>query len=301
MKILVLGSEGFIGSHCVSYFIAKRHAVYGLDLFEQPTQSYRYTKVSRLSPELEELFSSQNFDAVINASGSGNVPYSMTHPVIDFEANSLDTIRVLDTIRKYQPACRYIHISSAAVYGNPNQLPIYENDASMPLSPYGWHKLISEQLCHEYSSLYAVRLAVVRPFSVYGIGLKKQLFWDLYNKIIHSSGAIELHGTGQESRDFIHVEDLITAIDLIITKGSMQGEVYNVASGVETTIQHAVQLFIETLKSPVEYHFNGRVRAGDPLNWRADVSKLQSLNFKTTYTLPTGLAQVSAWLQQLTK
>jgi len=301
LKILILGSEGFIGSHCVSYFIAQGHTVYGLDLFEQPTQAYTYTKVSRLSPELEELFTKQPFEVVINASGSGNVMYSMTHPVIDFEANSLDTIRVLDTIRKYQPSCRYIHISSAAVYGNPQRLPVYEDDASMPLSPYGWHKLISELLCKEYYSLYALNLAVIRPFSVYGKGLKKQLFWDLFNKIVNSSGVIELHGTGQESRDFIHVEDLVRAIALIIEKGNMRGEVYNVASGVETTIQQAAQLFIETLKGPVEYTFSGRTREGDPLNWRADISRLQSLGFRTSYTLPMGLSEVSGWLQQLTK
>jgi len=281
--------------------MAKGNTVYGLDLFEQPTQSYLYTKVSRLSPELEELFTKEEFEVVINASGSGNVPYSMTHPVIDFESNSLDTIRVLDTIRKYQPACRYIHISSAAVYGDPKQLPIHESDASMPLSPYGWHKLISEQLCNEYSSLYGIRLAVIRPFSVYGKGLKKQLFWDLFNKIAHSSGVIELHGTGNESRDFIHVEDMVKAIALTIEKGRMQGEIYNVASGEETTIQQAVQYFIETLRKPVEYKFNGRVRAGDPLNWRADISKLQSLGFTSSYTLRSGLAEVSVWLQQLTK
>ena len=300
MKILVLGSEGFIGSQCVSHFVATGDTVYGVDLFEQPSQGYLYTKVSRLSPELEELFTKYQFEVVINASGSGNVPYSMTHPVIDFEANSLDTIRVLDAIRKYQPACRYIHISSAAVYGNPRQLPIHEDDASSPLSPYGWHKLISEQLCKEYSSLYSLRLAVIRPFSVYGKGLKKQLFWDLFTKITRSSGRIELHGTGKESRDFIHVQDMVRAIALIIEKGRMQGEVYNVASGEEITIQQAVQYFIETLKSPVNYTFNGQVRAGDPLNWRADISTLQSLGFTTAYTLKAGLAEVSLWMQELT-
>jgi UDP-glucose 4-epimerase len=279
--------------------MAKGNDVFGIDLLEQPTRKYHYTKVSRLSPELDEVFENNSFDGIINAAGSGNVPYSMTHPVIDFEANSLDTIRVLEAIRKHQPMCKYIHISSAAVYGNPTTLPVQEEHVTVPLSPYGWHKLIAEQLCKEYSSIYSLNLAVIRPFSVYGIGLKKQLFWDIYHKIENSTSTIELHGTGLESRDFIHVHDLIQAIDFILKKGSLRGEVYNLASGVETTIQEVVDIFISTLKHPVSYRFSGKVRAGDPLNWRADITRIRELGFTPSYTLRNGLLEVSGWLQQL--
>jgi UDP-glucose 4-epimerase len=279
--------------------MAKGNDVFGVDLLEQPTKKYHYTKVSRLSPELDEVFENNRFDGIINGAGSGNVPYSMTHPVIDFEANSLDTIRVLEVIRKHQPNCRYIHISSAAVYGNPVRLPVHETDPTLPLSPYGWHKLIAEQLCKEYSSLYGINVAVIRPFSVYGIGLKKQLFWDVFNKIKNSTGIVELHGTGMESRDFIHVHDLTEAIDVIVQNGQLKGEVYNLASGTETTIKEAVELFIKTLNEPVKYRFTEKARAGDPLNWRADVTRIQSLGYKTRFTLESGLQGVSRWLQQL--
>jgi UDP-glucose 4-epimerase len=299
LKILILGSEGFIGSHCVSYFLNSGRSVFGIDLFEQPTRDYTYSKVSRLSPELDELFAANTFDAVVNAAGSGNVPYSMTHPVIDFEANSLDTIRVLEAIRKHQPMCKYIHISSAAVYGNPSRLPVQEDHATLPLSPYGWHKLIAEQLCKEYSSVYALNLAIIRPFSVYGVGLKKQLFWDLYNKIKNSSSHIELHGTGMESRDFIHVHDLVRAIELILENGLLNGETYNIASGEETSIQKVVDIFLKTLDHPIAYQFNGKVRAGDPLQWKADITSIKRLGFAPKRTLPEGLTEVSAWLHQL--
>jgi nucleoside-diphosphate-sugar epimerase len=299
LRILILGSEGFIGGHCVSYFTAQGDTVFGLDLFERPSREYRYRKVSRLSPELEELFAQETFDAVVNASGSGNVSYSMTHPVIDFEANSLDTIRVLDTIRKYQPACRYIHISSAAVYGNPKQLPVREDASLAPMSPYGWHKLISEQLCQEYSSIYSLRIAIVRPFSVYGPGLRKQLFWDLHTKIkAASNNSIELFGTGSESRDFIHVRDLVAAIHLILEKGALRGEVYNAAAGIETTIREVVGIFVSALNSPVHYTFNGETRSGDPLNWKSSIAKLGALGFNTRYSLPQGLQEVATWLTQ---
>ena len=166
MEILVIGSEGFIGSHCIDYFTQKGDAVAGLDIFESSSKKYAYTKISRLSPELDDVFEKKKFDVVINAAGSGNVSYSMTHPLIDFEANVLDTMKILDALRRYQPNVKYIHFSSAAVYGNPVLLPIQETAASKPLSPYGWHKLISEQLCKEYTSLFKIKTAILRPFSL---------------------------------------------------------------------------------------------------------------------------------------
>lgn len=279
--------------------MAAGHHVAGADLFEQPVIEYEYTKVTRLSPDFDELFRTGKFDAVINAAGSGNVPYSMTHPVSDFESNCLDTIRVLDAIRKHQPGARYIHLSSAAVYGNPERLPINETDKTQPLSAYGWHKLIAEQLCREYCGLYGVRTAIVRPFSVYGPGLKKQLYWDLYQKVSHANGNIELFGTGKESRDYIHVLDLVRGIDCILSKGNVQGEAYNLASGIETTIEKAVSIFLQSLPTHPGWHFNGKVREGDPLNWRADISRITQLGFAPAHNLESGLREVAVWIRSL--
>lgn len=299
MKILILGSEGFIGSHCIDHFSADKHEIFGMDLYEQPSRKYAYTKVSRLSPEFEEIFRNQAFDAVINAAGSGNVPYSMTHPVLDFEANALDTIRLLDAIRNNRPGCKYIHISSAAIYGNPTMLPVGEDAAALPLSPYGWHKLLAEQLCKEYTLIYGLRTAVVRPFSVYGNGLKKQLFWDLYQKSRNTTGKIELFGTGKESRDYIHVVDVVNAIDCVLKNGSLTGEAYNLASGVETSIEQAVQFFFNALSPTQEYYFNGRVREGDPLNWRANIGKIKKLGFSGKHDLSSGMKELAKWLHSL--
>lgn len=296
MRLLVLGSEGFIGSHCVDYFLAKGSIVYGIDLFEQPSKKYHYKKVSRLSPDFDELFATQALDAVINAAGSGNVPYSMAHPISDFEANSLDTIRVLDAIRKHQPACKYLHISSAAVYGNPVTLPVKEQDRSLPLSPYGWHKLIAETICHEYSAVYNLSIAIIRPFSVYGPGLKKQLIWDIFQQLIENK-SIELFGTGDESRDFIYVSDLVRAIDYIINSDDMRCAIYNVASGEEIPIRVVVKSLLSVTGIQTTYRFNQVSRNGDPTNWKADIGKLQSLGFSPSISFQDGLSKVNKWIQ----
>ncbi len=296
MKILVLGSEGFIGSHCIEYFLSKGHTVTGADLFEQPSRPYRYYKVSRLSPALDELFDGNVFDAVVNAAGSGNVPYSMSHPILDFEANSLDTIRVLDCIRTRQPSCRYLYLSSAAVYGNPSRLPVLEEDKAHPLSPYGWHKLIAENVCMEYSTVFGLSTAIVRPFSVYGPGLRKQMFWDIYQKFKQVNGEAELLGTGNESRDYVYISDLIAGLDCVLQNGKMNGESYNLASGAETKIKDAVSLFVSSLGANFRYRFNGVVRAGDPLNWNADISKIRKIGFEPSTSFSEGMKELADWI-----
>lgn len=304
--ILILGAEGFIGNNLVNHFLSEKFAVYGCDLFETARQdNYHYYKVSRLSPEWEEIFSGQAFDYCINAAGSGNVPYSMDHPFADFEANTLDTMRILDAIRRLNAKCRYLHLSSAAVYGNPSSLPVTEGSAIGPMSPYGWHKLMSEQICLEYSSLYGLSTAVVRPFSVYGPGLKKQLFWDIYRKTLQDKGKaraqaeIELWGTGEESRDFIYITDLVRSLQVVAERSSMKGEVYNIASGSETSIKKAASMLVAELREGIAIKFNQHVRKGDPLHWRADISALTSLGFNPSVDFGDGIRLLAAWMKKL--
>jgi UDP-glucose 4-epimerase len=291
MKVFILGSEGFIGSHLVRFFLKKEYTVLGCDLYESPRRGgYTYFKVSRLSPEWEEIFSTNTFDYCINASGSGNVPFSMTHPFADFESNALDVIRVLDGIRRLMPGCRYLHISSAAVYGNPKNLPVREEDILHPLSPYGWHKLASEQICREYHEIYKLAIAIVRPFSVYGSGLNKQLLWDVCKKL-QNEDKVTLYGTGKESRDFIHIEDLCAVLGIIIHKSSFALDVYNAANGKQVSIQSIVNLLHGFFESSKGMHFSGDQRAGDPLNWEADITKITALGYCPAITLEHGVQQ----------
>jgi UDP-glucose 4-epimerase len=299
MKILILGSEGFIGRSCVKHFLLKGWEVYGCDLLDYSSALYNYIKVSRLQPAFDEVFDMAAYDACINASGNGSVPVSISHPVTDFEANCSDVINILDHIRLKNKECKYIHISSAAIYGNPLQLPINENAPCAPLSPYGWHKLIAETLCAEYYQLYKLPVVIVRPFSIYGPGLHKQLFWDLYQKCKASPDELTLWGTGHESRDFIYIDDVVAALDIIIEKSSMQANIYNLASGIETTIAEAAGQFLAHYNGSIPLKFNNQQRIGDPINWQADIEKLQALGYSTKYTFAEGIKQTAQWLKDL--
>ncbi len=297
MKILVLGSEGFIGNHLVQALKDPNNQIYGCDLYESSFHGgYKYIKVSRLSPQWDEVFSSDSFDYCINAAGSGNVPYSMTHPLLDFEANMLDAVRILDAIRRHNGVCKYLHISSAAVYGNPTGLPVMENMAPAPLSPYGYHKWMSELACEEFYRLYKIEIAILRPFSVYGPGLRKQLIWDLYHKISKGDD-LTLFGTGNESRDFVYVEDLARAVKLIMSKALFDNTVYNIASGQETTIRSVAEMFRKVIGTSCKISFNNQKREGDPANWRADISRIKELGFTPSFSFEEGLTKTHEWLK----
>lgn len=299
MKILVIGSEGFIGSFCVKNFLTKGFIVYGCDLVDYKTQNYIYTKISRLNPDFDFLFENQNYDFCINAAGNGSVPISIEHPLTDFDANCSDVIRLLELIRTKSPRCKYLHISSAAVYGNPKSFPVHETANPYPLSPYGWHKLIAEKICEEYSTLYNINIAVVRPFSVFGPGLRKQLFWDLYQKSKQADEKIELWGDGTESRDFIYITDLVNAIELILISKTKIYEIFNLATGTETTIKEIAELFYENLNVVKNLYFNNYSKPGDPKNWKASIDKLKKLGFTQETEIAKGIKLTSEWIKKL--
>ena len=180
MKIIVIGSEGFIGHSLFDHFKQKKAQVYGADIISKSLPDYFFVNVSL--PDYDDIFQQETFDYCINASGAANVNFSVNNPAWDYELNTHNVFKMLDAIRKYNPCCRFIQISSAAVYGNPSSLPVRENFPIQPLSPYGFHKCQSELLCREFSIVYGVHTSIVRIFSAYGPGLRKQLFWDLYKK-----------------------------------------------------------------------------------------------------------------------
>jgi UDP-glucose 4-epimerase len=295
MKILILGSEGFIGSNAVAYFNKSGHEVYKADIIIKEEAGY-----SIINPEHTDfpaLFSGLSFDACINATGSANVQFSFANPVLDYSLNVSNVFFILDAIRRYSPGCRFINLSSAAVYGNPVQLPITEKSNPMPLSPYGWHKLYSEQVCKEFHDYFGLHTISLRIFSAYGEGLKKQLFWDLYQKVIATEDkTISLFGSGLESRDFIYIKDLMRAIECVMLRASFDGGVINTASGREVLIKDAVTLFLKLFEPGLKIIFSGASKKGDPLNWCADISKLQLLGFKEISGLQEGLQNYYKWL-----
>jgi UDP-glucose 4-epimerase len=298
MKVLVIGSKGFIGSYVASHFATcYNHEVYECDVvvdYERPN----YHIIDATNADYHTLFQKIRFDACINCSGASSVPDSLIHPLRDYTLNTYNVFKILDAIRLYQPDCKFINMSSAAVYGNPQQLPIKEGLPLSPISPYGIHKKHAETIGEEFYSIYNIPNCSLRIFSAYGAGLKKQLFWDVFQKG-RKSDRVELFGTGMESRDFIYVDDIVSAIHCCLMNAKFNGEAINIASGKETTISQAVHTFFDMFPKKKEVVFNGKVKEGDPLYWKADVSALQFMGYKPSINLPGGLEKYFTWVNQL--
>ena len=274
-NILIVGSKGFIGSRAVA-LLGEQYQVWGCDVLNNDYQTERYFWIDGMTTGYEEVFRTVQFDACINCSGSASVPYSIQYPAKDYALNVALVSKLLEVIRTLQPNCIFIHLSSAAVYGNTSQLPIAEDAPLNPLSPYGLHKKQAEEIVRMYSEHYGIKACSVRIFSVFGPGLRRQFFGDLQQKLKQSSH-IQLWGTGEESRDFIYVDDVVKAIEAVLLKSTLTGESINIASGIETTIREAVELFKQVYPQPFTYEFAGSAVDGFVERSVADVSVLRAM------------------------
>lgn len=295
MKILIIGAKGFIGNHCVEYF-SKKHEVWECDvILDYNRENYLYIEPNE--SDFNEIFLKQKFDVCINCSGAANVPFSLEKPFNDFQLNTVNVFKILDGIRKFNPECKFINLSSAAVYGNPKQLPITEEGEPAPVSPYGIHKEMSEMICEEFHRFWNIKTACIRIFSAYGPGLKKQLLWDLSQKI-KSYEFIELFGTGNETRDFIYIDDLVGLIECVIENCNFSGDIINAANGTQIKVSEIATLMKEAMGSNKQIMCKGTNRKGDPLNWEGDIKKVKDLGYIQKTYIAEGIKSYVTWLKE---
>jgi UDP-glucose 4-epimerase len=297
MNILIIGSQGFIGSGLSAFFSAKGFTVHGCDVMQNPVRD-NYTLIDAEKPDFTALFRKNTFDLCINASGSGSVAFAEKNPEADRRLNVRNVELLLESIRLHAPSCRFINLSSAAVYGNPAHLPIGEEHPLEPISVYGRNKLDSEESCLEYYAKYGIGTCSLRIFSAYGPGLKKQLFWDIYRQW-KDHRLVQLSGTGRETRDFIFIDDLACAVDVVMNKSDFRADVINVASGTSVTVYEAAAILLNEFDLAHKLIFSGSARPGDPLNWKADIRKLTSMGFRNRVSLHSGLHRYAQWLKKL--
>ena len=164
MKILVIGCKGFIGGHVWKYFAtASPYECWGCDIVVDYI-SKDYILLTEFDNDFNKIFQSHAFDACINCSGAASVADSFTSPLRDYTLNTYNVAKILEAIRSYVPGCKFINLSSAAVYGNPAQLPILDSSVCNPLSPYGKHKMAAEELCVEYTKYFNIQTCSLRIF-----------------------------------------------------------------------------------------------------------------------------------------
>lgn len=298
MKVLVTGVNGFIGSHVAEKFKKEGHIVVGTDRTDARTNcATDFYAIDILKDDLQDMFLKIQPDVIIHCAGLANVSFSLEHPMEDFQANTTIVYRLLEGMRQCGlTKSRFVLLSSAAVYGQPERLPVREDDILKPVSPYALHKKIAEDICLYYVNNYMPNIKILRIFSAYGPGLKKQIFWDMYQKIM-KNGCLELFGTGEESRDYIYIDDLVEAIFLVTLDGKSNYLIWNVANGQEVFIRDVANIFAEKMGIDSGLvRFTGQIRKGDPINWCADISRIEKLGYISKTSIHEGIENYLKWV-----
>jgi UDP-glucose 4-epimerase len=248
-NILVTGGAGFIGSHLCKKLssLASNLTVYD-NLSNGKVENVKHLpKVHFVKADvldLKKLHSQEKADVIYHLAAQVVVPYSMENPIEDFETNARGTLNVLEKARRDD--ARVVFASSAAVYGNTTQLPTPETNGFSPDSCYGLSKVVGEEYCNMYSKQYGLDITILRFANVYGPKCHG-VIEDFLNKISRNPEELEIIGTGLQSRDFVHVHDVVDALILSATSEIAVGDTFNIGFGKTTTIIDLAKTILKIL------------------------------------------------------
>nr|WP_049918733.1 NAD-dependent epimerase/dehydratase family protein [Haloferax larsenii] len=294
-RAVVTGGAGFIGSH-IAEQLADTCSVTVYDNFSSGNRDNVPEEATVLEADLantDKLTTAvENADVVFHHAAQVSVERSVEKPTTSHETNLEPSLHILEAARGTDT--RVIFASSAAIYGHPEYVPIDESHPKQPSSPYGLEKLTADHYCHLYHDLYGVETTALRYFNAYG---PRQQGGD-YSGVIsifrdqaRSGDDITVEGDGDQTRDFVHVDDIVQANLLAATTDEAVGESFNIGTGESISIRglaETIQNVTETDSDIVHVD----PREGDIDRSRADISKAQTvLGFEPEYSITDGLAE----------
>jgi UDP-glucose 4-epimerase len=301
--VLVTGGAGFIGSHLVEQLSKSGANITVVDDLSSGTRAnlrevsnaIQLKEIDIRTIEWDQVLSERSYDVIFHLAANAYVPPSVEHPSWDYQINLDGTFKLLEALRRRKWTGRLIYASSAAVYGDPQRMPIQEIDLTIPISPYGVGKLAAERYVAVFSRLYGLKAASMRFFSVYGPRQRKQVVYDMIRKMINDPSEVSIYGDGSQVRDFNFVEDTSRSMVIAVEHAPMHGEVYNVASGKETSIGELVESLCHILGITPKLIYSGEVRPGDPEKWSVDINRLMGLGYQPQVMLEDGLRRTVEW------
>lgn len=315
-RVLVTGGAGFIGANLVRLLLKRGYQVTVLDDLSAGRREYlegldvRFMHRSLLEPgAVERAVDGQG--AVVHLAAQTGVPGALSDPRWDCRVNVFGTLMLLDACRDEKaraesawkgPASqrprgpRFVFASSNAPLGRQTP-PATEDKAPLPVSPYGASKLAGEAYCLAYHGSWGLETAALRFANVYGpFSAHKSSVVANFFKDILASGTVTLDGDGQQTRDFIYVGDLCRAI-LLAVESRVAGEVFQIATGIETSISDLAALAQQTAARRMEIR-HGPARPADVRRNYSSIEKARALlGWTPTTRLPLGLRDTWDWLQ----
>jgi UDP-glucose 4-epimerase len=298
--VIITGGLGFIGRNIARTFKANNYYVIGIghgDITDETLKSTDFDEWFQESISIENLKKiGRKADTIIHCAGGSTVGISITEPYLDYHKTVNSTLELLEFIRLYSRESSLIYLSTAAVYGAKDDSPIKESDSTHPVSPYGFHKLASENICKSYAHCFDVNVSIVRLFSIYGEGLQKQLLWEACNKIMKAEGKAVFFGKGTETRDWLHVKDAASLVLQIAALGQSKFQIYNGSFGVRITVKQILYMLRDLLgKESIEIEFNQQHKEGDPQFYLGCAQKIEKTGWSHTIAIEEGLEKYVNW------
>lgn len=291
-SILVTGGAGFIGSHLVETLVSDNDVVV-LDNLSSGRREWVDDRATLIEADIQDdqavTRAVDDVDLIFHEAANVSVERSVEVPVESHKINVDATLRLLEHARNED--ARFVYASSAAIYGTPESVPIDELDLKEPTSPYGLEKHTADEYCRLYHDLYGVETIALRYFNVYGPrqrGGQYSGVIDIFLDQARRGEDITVHGDGKQTRDFVHVDDVVAANCLAATHGA-PGEAYNIGTGSSITIKDLAQLVVDTFETTSSVtHIDAR--DGDIEQSCPSIQKAQGeLGFEPTQSLNSEL------------
>jgi UDP-glucose 4-epimerase len=293
-RACVLGGQGFIGGWVAAELRSRGIEVTIADRRARDTSHSIGGELDEV--QLARALDERSIDVLFDFAGEANVPRSFEAPLASLEENATATIRRLEALRGMADPPLYVYASSAAVYGNVSELPIRETHPAAPLSPYAVAKLAGEQYVGLYAKSYGLEAMSLRLFSVYGPGQRKQAVYDLIMRARAPGAELEVSAPPTVSRDFVFVGDVARAAADLAERANARGDVYNVASGRETTMGELAGTILGVTGVCKRVSFAAEPRPGDPSRYVGSTDRLNALGVELPTQLEDGVRQTADWL-----
>ena len=271
-KILIIGGYGFIGKNLYGR-LKKTNKVLRFGKTNKATKKINLKNLKKIK---------YNFDIIFYCAGSGTVALSKTNPREDYYRNVISVKETLKYINFLSNKPDLIFVSSAAVYGNS-----IKNKKLKPISNYGKNKLLAEKAVIKFCKKEKIRSIILRFFSIYGPGLKKQLIWDAINKFKKKD--FTFYGTGNEIRSWMFIDDAIKLIIYSYKKLSTKQQIFNLSSGENIKVKAILNNLLNKLKLKNKIEFNKKLLDSNPNYLAHSNNSSKKLGLKKFVKIKEGL------------
>ncbi len=303
-RALVIGGLGYIGSNLVASLFdagadvtvvtpdrARHHALWA---------SVKERGATMIEGDVRDVSAMRTAisgrDVVFNLSGQSGALQSVKEPILDLDVNCAGNLALLEALRQEAPHAKLVFAGSRLVYGAPRALPVAEEHALAPLCPHGAHKAMVEQYLTIYHQLHGIRATTLRITNPYGFGQPaRRSAYGVINFLIHRALAgqsLPIYGDGLQLRDYVYIGDVVEALLLVGVDERSDGRVYNVGSGVGTSMIEMARLVVDIAGTGRVEHqpWPPLVQEIDTGDFVADVTRIErEVGWRPATTLPDGL------------